>query len=177
MVVNFLVHETKSESLDSWLNKVNFSSTAWLRFSRSLNCNWWLPLSLPYFIPLSFWYSTGSFPCLGGSCSALRAFVLFCLFIYPKASFLMRLAVNTPLMFCHSIPCKSVWRAEDVLSPEFLWLPLRLMQSPKTECVLFSRQCCVPKPVCKHILCLELGIVDIFTEGCYLNCLLSCHFH
>lgn len=27
----------------------------------------------------------------------------------------------------------------------------------------------MPKPVCKHILCLELGIVDIFTEGHYLN--------
>ena len=54
-----------------------------------------------------------------------------------------------------------------LLSP--LWLPLWLMQSPETACVLFSKQCCMPKPVCKHILCLELGIVDIFTEGCYLN--------
>jgi len=30
----------------------------------------------------------------------------------------MHLAVNTPLMFCHSLLCKSVWRAEDVQSPE-----------------------------------------------------------
>lgn len=37
-----------------------------------------------------------------------------------------------------------------LLSP--LWLPLQLMQSPKTACVLFSKQCCVPKSVCKHIL-------------------------
>lgn len=56
-----------------------------------------------------------------------------------------------------------------LLSP--LWLLLLLMQSPKTACVLFFKRWCVPKPVCMHILCLEQGIVDIFTQGCYLNLL------
>lgn len=50
------------------------------------------PHPYPIFFPSSSWYSTASLPCLGRSCWALRTFVLFALFIYPRAPFFYALS-------------------------------------------------------------------------------------
>lgn len=89
------------ESLDSSLYKVNFSWMVLVLWVTDMN--WWLSSSLSWFFPLSSWYSTAFFPCLGRSCQASRAFVLFTLFIYPRAPILTRLEHQLQLQQLQSV--------------------------------------------------------------------------